>query len=147
MCVCDEHVCPLKCNSAFQNLLHKAHSKTTACPFKQTFNWVPTGQESFLKYITSLSLSLSRYLSLSLSLSLSLPLSPSGQNRGHLKVDPCPPSTPPLCPPLEQQGMGRHPFSVSSGDTSCCENDKCDIGRESVKAFIMRGNAHPSPLV
>ena len=72
MCVCDEHVCPLKCNSAFQNLLHKAHSKTTACPFKQTFNWVPTGQESFLKYITSLSLSLFLYLSLSLSLSLPL---------------------------------------------------------------------------
>ncbi len=71
--VCDEHVCPLKCNSAFENLLHKAHSKTVACPFKQTFDWVPTGQESFLKYIR---------LSLSLSLSLALSLSLSGQCRG-----------------------------------------------------------------
>jgi len=36
--VFDEHVCPLKCNGAFQNLLHKAHSKAVARSFKQTFN-------------------------------------------------------------------------------------------------------------
>lgn len=34
----------LKCNSIFENLLHKAHSKTMACPFKQTLDWAPAGQ-------------------------------------------------------------------------------------------------------
>lgn len=42
--VCGTVRVSLKCNSVFENLLHKAHSKTMACPFKQTLDWAPAGQ-------------------------------------------------------------------------------------------------------
>lgn len=93
-CVCArrEHVCPLERNSAFfKNLLHKAHSGTPACLFKQTLDWVSAGQESFLKYITTLSLARSL----------------SGQCQRRPKVDPCLPSLPPSTAGTAEKGHHR----------------------------------------
>lgn len=108
--LCDEHECPLKCNSAFENLLHKANSKRQVHLGKQSTESLYRSEELFKKH--------------------HLPFSASSRQWwGQLKVDPCLSFHPHplLCPLLEQQGR-----VTIMQKYYLFENDKCDIGRKFV---------------
>lgn len=126
--VCAANMCVLWNVIAHFKICYTKHIlKTVVCPFKQTVEWMPTGQESFLKYITSLPHT--RHPSLCLW---------TQHQRGHLKVDLCRPAFSP-----SSTRLGSLFSSVSSPDISFLKMINVTLGRICL-SFYNQGKCSPT---